>query len=193
MIFKLEKGYLASLDILVDIINVDESNDTISFADNYDTDYSFNIPHKLYTDMNEIINIVIEKFKEYDYNAEFKNNILIFDTPIRINKNEFTDFIGLVTSDVLFDEMEREYIKEYTITKNIVPVPTEFYIFLSTIPKITNTTYTDAILTLGNLSVGQQSIQINFQNDYDDLYLLISSNVNKYPIKYNNSATLLII
>lgn len=192
IIFKLEKGYLTYIDLVCDIVNIDSSNDEFLIEDNDGFQYSVILSHGLYENVPSVLSIVSQELAKNGILMSFTQDSLTFDKPIKIIENNLTDFLGIVILST-YDNIEFSYINSYTITKNILPVATTFYVFISTIPEIVNTNPNDAIATLTDLKQGQNRISINFQNDYEDLYLLITSNVNKYPLKYNNSATLSII
>lgn len=192
IIFKLEKGYITYIDLVCDIVNIDSSNDEFLIEDNDGFQYSVILSHGLYENVASVLSTVSQELAKDEIVMEFSQDSLTFEKPIKIIKNNLTDFLGIVIFST-YDNIEFSYIHSYTITKNILPKATTFYVFISTIPEIVNTNPNDAIATIIDLKQGQNRISINFQNDYEELYLLITSNVNKYPLKYNNSATLSII
>lgn len=188
IIFKLTKGYITSANIFVDLVNIDSSNCTLEMYDANSTYYSVSIPSKMYTTIDEIMEEVLKRLSEIGFNCTFNDMTLTFDNPIRIVANKFTDFIGLIVGST-YDYILEQYITTYKLCKNTLAQPTTLYAILS----ISKTVSENVLKTFENITNGQITFDINYQNDYDDLYLLFSSNVNNYPLKYNLSSTLTIV
>lgn len=185
IIYKLPAKYISYANIYAEFINIDDSNDTFEFYNDKNLTSSFKIPHKLYSTSSEIMSIIINKLKtDYSIDSSFENQIFkIITKGIYIKYNNFTKFIQLNEINKVFNESEY-YINLINLNK-----PSEFYIILSTsIDNFINDSK-NAYRTI-YLNEGFNSININFQNNYDDLYLIISSNSNKYPLRYNSISTL---
>ena len=187
IIFKLPSKYISYANLYVELVNIDDSNDKFEFYNIDNSESSITIPHKLYSTSSEIIEIIIDKLKQdYSIESSFENQIFKIETKgIYIKYNEFTKFIQMNEINKLFNENEY-YVNLINLNK-----PSEFYVILTTsIDKFMNdskNTYKTVYL-----NEGFNNITINFQNEYNDLYLFISSNTNKYPLKYNNNSFLYI-
>lgn len=180
LVFKLPVAYISYLKIYADIINIDDYNDTFTIYNNQNLESSIKLPHKLYTSLDEIMSIIISELKEkYNVEATFNNQTFkIVTENIYIKFNNFTKFIQLNEIDNYFNN------NEYYINSTKLNYPSEFYIILT--PSIDNFV-NDSKSAFKTISLvdGYNQIAINFQNEYSDLYLIVSSDCNKYPLKYN--------
>lgn len=185
LIFKLPIGYISYGKIYVDIINIDDSNDLFEFYDDKNIESSIKIPHNLYYSVSDIFIIIIEELKnKYNIEATFVDQkFTILTENIYIKYNTFTDFIQLNQVDKYFNN------NEYYVNTLKMNQPNEFYAILSTSTSNFISDSSNAYKTF-TLSEGYNNIIINFQNEYNGLYLIISSNANKYPLKYNKLSKL---
>jgi len=181
IVFKLEKGYVTHGIFYVELINIDSSNDQFQFY--IQSEYiisSISIPHGNYKDFSEIFPTISEGMKLYGITVSYSNGKLFTDILFGIISNNFSELIGLKNTDIFNTS------SVYYITRPKIFSPTEFYILVTTSPESIDNSSMNAIKTITSLQDNSiNSISINFQNNYENLYLLISSNLNKYPLKYN--------
>lgn len=193
IIWKLETGYLTKADIYVDLVNIDESNRYITYQSYSSTEQTISIPVGMYTKTEEVIKLIVEQLANNGLSVTQNGNSIQFaQANIAIYQSNLTDFIGLDCTDTNINTMI-DVPRIYTATKLTLPVPTILYGHLSTIPELIDNDPTNSIITVENITNGQISVPINLQIDYEDLYLILSSNVNYYPLKYNSTSELTII
>lgn len=193
IIWKLETGYLTKADIYVDLVNIDESNRYITYQSYSSTEQTISIPVGMYTKTEEVIKLIVEQLASNGLSVTQNGNSIQFaQANIAIYQSNLTDFIGLDCTDTNINTMI-DVPRTYTATKLTLPVPTILYGHLSTIPELIDNDPTNSIITVENVTNGQISVPINLQIDYEDLYLILSSNVNYYPLKYNSTSELTII
>lgn len=193
IIWKLETGYLTKADIYVDLVNIDESNRYITYQSYSSTEQTISIPVGMYTKTEEVIKLIVEQLASNGLSVTQNGNSIQFaQANIAIYQSNLTDFIGLDCTDTNINTMI-DVPRIYTATKLTLPVPTILYGHLSTIPELIDNDPTNSIITVENVTNGQISVPINLQIDYEDLYLILSSNVNYYPLKYNSTSELTII
>ena len=181
IVFKLEKGYVTHGILYVNLINIDSSNDQFQFY--ISSEYiisSITIQHGLYSNVSEIIEIIRIGLEEYGITITYKNNQIYTDTSFGVIQNNLSELLGLNETG-FFNTSNIHYL-----TRDIIYSPTEYYIIITTSPESIDNSSNNAIKTLSELKNNTiNRININFQNNYENLYLLISSNLNKYPLKYN--------
>lgn len=181
IIFKLPTKYISYANLYVELINIDESNDLFEFYDSDNLTASISIPHKMYETSEEVLSYIISELKsKFTIEAVFENQFFKIKTEgIYIKFNEFTKFIQMNEVDKIFNNNEY-YVNLINLNK-----PSEFYVILST---SINNFVSDSKAAYKTISLqnGFNVVTINFQNEYDDLYLIISSNTNKFPLRYNS-------
>ena len=185
LIFKLEKGYISYGNIYVDIINIDFNNDIFEFYDSSYITTQIKIPHKYYETTTEIIEYIINQLKNYAIEMTYEKQVLkLVSGEITIIENNLTKFIQLTPLNTVFK------ITEYNIGLINLQKPSIFYTTISSSVD-SSTNNEQYILQSYELIEGYNTININFQNDYDDLYLTITSNINLFPLRYNTISYLL--
>lgn len=193
IIWKLETGYLTKADIYVDLVNIDESNRYIKYQSYSSSEQTVSIPVGMYTSTEEVIKLIVEALANNAVPVTQVGNSIQFEQAnIAIYQTNLTDFIGLDCTDTNINTMIN-LPRTYTATKLTLPVPTVLYGHLSTIPELVDNDPTNSVLTIQNVTNGQISVPINLQVNYENLYLILSSNVNYYPLKYNSTSELTVI
>ena len=188
IIFKLPIGYITSANLFIDLVNIDNTNNLFEFETNDNTKYSFRIQSKMYSTIEEVIEVFSQELTNIGFSCTFENMSLNFSEPIKIIENNFTEFIGLIVGDT-YDYIAQSNISAYHLSKNTLPQPSILYANLST-----NLENSENILkNFENIQNGKIELEINYQNDYENLFLTFSSNTNSQPLKFNLSSTLNVI
>ena len=188
IIFKLPIGYITSANLFIDLVNIDNTNNLFEFETNDNTKYSFRIQSKMYSTIEEVIDVFSQELTNIGFSCTFENMSLTFSEPIKIIENNFTEFIGLIVGDT-YDYIAQSNISTYHLSKNTLPQPSILYANLST-----NLENSENILkNFENIQNGKIELEINYQNDYENLFLTFSSNTNSQPLKFNLSSTLNVI
>lgn len=188
IIFKLPIGYITSANLFIDLVNIDNTNNLFEFETNDNTKYSFRIQSKMYSTIEEVIDVFSQELTNIGFSCTFENMSLNFSEPIKIIENNFTEFIGLIVGDT-YDYIAQSNISTYHLSKNTLPQPSILYANLST-----NLENSENILkNFENIQNGKIELEINYQNDYENLFLTFSSNTNSQPLKFNLSSTLNVI
>lgn len=188
IIFKLPIGYITSANLFIDLVNIDNTNNLFEFETNDNTKYSFRIQSKMYSTIEEVIEVFSQELTNIGFSCTFENMSLTFSEPIKIIENNFTEFIGLIVGDT-YDYIAQSNISTYHLSKNTLPQPSILYANLST-----NLENSENILkNFENIQNGKIELEINYQNDYENLFLTFSSNTNSQPLKFNLSSTLNVI
>lgn len=188
IIFKLPIGYITSANLFIDLVNIDNTNNLFEFETNDNTKYSFRIQSKMYSTIEEVIEVFSQELTNIGFSCTFENMSLNFSEPIKIIENNFTEFIGLIVGDT-YDYIAQSNISTYHLSKNTLPQPSILYANLST-----NLENSENILkNFENIQNGKIELEINYQNDYENLFLTFSSNTNSQPLKFNLSSTLNVI